>query len=78
MFWETFIVEEFTEIDQHTCNSIVDEHIGKTYDQQNVFLVKYHETKIDEEIIETMLCKSTLKYIPLNNVELTLSVATWY
>ena len=63
MLWETL----FREMDQHTCNSIVGEHTGKTYDEQNSFLVKPHETTVDEDAWKIISCikiyASTLKNI---------------
>ena len=36
-------------MNQHVCKSIMDLHTCKTCNQQNCFLVKHHETKIDGE-----------------------------
>ena len=47
-FERHFTVEDCTEIDQHTCKSIMDKHRCKKYVQQYSSLVKHHEMKTDK------------------------------
>ena len=63
-----FTVEDFIEMDQLQCKSILDQHTCKTYIQQNSALVKHHETKIDEGVSKikssTKIQACTSKNIP--------------
>ena len=51
-----FANEDFTEMDQHTCKLIMNQHRCKTYVQQNCFLVKHHVVKIGEDACKIVSC----------------------
>ena len=55
-FQRYFSVEDVTEIDQHTCKSIINQHTCKAYLQQNSFLIKHNETKIDKGAWKIISC----------------------
>ena len=48
--WETLYSWRFYRMNKHRCKSIMDQHTCKTYVQQNSFLFKHHEMKIDEVV----------------------------
>ena len=56
VFERYFTVEDFTEIDQRTCKSIINQHTSKAYLEQNSFVIKHNETKIDKGAWKIISC----------------------
>ena len=56
VFERYFTVEDFTEIDQRTCKLIINQHTSKAYLEQNSFVIKHNETKIDKGAWKIISC----------------------
>ena len=67
VFERYFTVEDFTEIDRRTCKLIINQHTTKAYLEQNSFVIKHDETKIDKGAWKIITC-TKIEALTLKNI----------